>query len=1204
MRFGVLGPLAVWTDEGTPVIVPDTKVRALLTDLLANGGGPVSADRLIEDLWGARPPRNPAGTLQARVSQLRRALAEAEPGGRELLELGAAGYALRARGDAVDAGAFAALVARAEETGEPRARAALLGEALDLWRGPAFADFADEPFAAAAVARLEEQRLTAVEGRAEARLALGEHDALTGELAELVARHPLRERLRAAQMRALYRAGRQDAALAAYRELRDALADELGVDPRPELAELHRAVLNHDPALAPRARTNLPTPLSDLIGREEAVAGAGERLGAARLLTLTGPGGVGKTRLALAVAAEATGEFADGVWLVELAAASGPGVKGAVAAVLGVRDDAVPGGPLGERLAEVLADRRTLLVLDNCEHVVEPVAALASRLLKAAPGLRILATGREPLGVNGEVVEPVEPLGLPPDGAGAGAGASEEYSAVRLFVTRAAAVAPGFALDAGNAAAVAAVCRRLDGIPLALELAATRVRALGVEELAGRLDDRFRLPAGGPRDAPPRRRTLRAVLDWSWDLLSEPERAVLRRLAVHRDGCTIEAAEAVASHEVADVVEMLTRLVDRSLVAVVDGRFRLLESVAAYALERLVEAGEEDAVRRLHAAFYGSLAERAAGHLRGRDQFRWMDRLDPEAANLRGALAWAAGAGEAERALRLVNALSWYWFLRGRVGEARRALTTALAAPGTAPAALRAEAVAWHAGLAGPGGESGAEGVAVRAAYAGVDDPLGRARAEWFVVLTRWAFGDLREHEARVNGALETFRALGDRWGTAAALSTRAKLALGRADLAAIERDGRRSLELFDELGDAWGRLEALYALDVVAEVAGDYERAAGLRREGLRLAEELGLWAEVSFRLSGLGRLALLAGDLDRAWESHERALRLAVAHSATAAQEFAELGLGLVARRQGRLDVAEGHLRAWLSRLGGAEGTAGTAFVLAQLGYVAEQRGEPERALRLHREGYETARATGDPRAVALALEGLAGARALGGDAAHAARLLGAASAAREAVGAPLPPAERADVDRAEAAARSALGEAAFARERATGGGLSPDAATVELADGVLFPEPGPGETWAVGVVILNGRGEAFAQRRSASRRLFPDCWDLVGGHVEEGETLLDTLAREVAEETGWRVRRVARFLGVITWEGDDGLGLRHEADYVVEVDGDLSAPELEWAKHPSYDWFAPDDLERLKENRVPADQLVHAVIVKALSPPPSRT
>ncbi|MEV0400654.1 BTAD domain-containing putative transcriptional regulator [Actinoallomurus sp. NPDC050550] len=1091
MRFGVLGPLAVWTDDDTLVTVPDRKVRVLLADLLAHEGRPVSADRLVDDLWGDRPPRDAVGTLQARVSQLRTTLERAEPGGRALVTYGPAGYALRvtagasrtapagsggalARSDAVPAGAgivppgsgsasvgsvdadrFRDMMRRARAAGDPRVREELLAEALGLWRGPAYADFADEAFTRTAAARLDDERLTALEERAETWLELGEHDRAIDELAEPVAQHPLRERLRAAQMRALYRAGRQEAALMSYQRLREDLAEELGADPGPEIAALHRAILTHDSALAPRPRTNLTAPLSDLIGRAEAVAETRALLETARLVTLTGPGGVGKTRLALEVAAGLVTAYADGVWLVELAARTGAEVPDAVAGVLGLRDDAASGvlpsgrsAPLADRLADALAAKTLLLVLDNCEHVGESVADLAHRLLKASPGLRIIATSREPLGVTGEHLQAVPPLDLPPHGAPA----AEEFSAVRLFVARAAAAAPGFvfdALDADEAGAVAAICRSLDGIPLVLELAATRVRTLGVRELALRLDDRFRLLATGPRDAPARQRTLRAMIDWSWEPLPEPERVVLRRLAVHMGGCTLEAAEAVCSDDAdvpgdggrvrpTDVLDVLARLVDRSLVVAAGGRYRLLESIRAYGLERLEEAGESARVRRRHAEYYAALAERAEAELRGPRQRKWLRLLDLESANVRGALEWAAGEGTrgrspvgADLALRLVNAMAWYWFLRGRLGEARRSLATALSVDGPASPARRAAAVAWQAGLAAwapDGTGSAARDSEALDPYEGVDDPVGRARADWFLTLVRWAYGDFAVHEARVNDALAVFEAAGDRWGTAAALSTRAKLAIGRGDLTAMERDGRRSMEIFNELGDAWGRLEAGYALTVVAEVTGDYDQAARRLRNYLGLAEELGMWTEVSIRLSGLGRIALLTGDHAEAERLHERARRLAIEQANRSAEEYAEVGLGLGARWQGRLDQAEAHLRKWLGWLDQVGGTAGEAFILAQLGFIAEQRGDHDAAIRLHREGYAAARAIADPRAIALALEGLAGAETGLGRPERAAAILGAAAATRASVGAPLPPGERGDVDRITGAVRAMLGDEAF--------------------------------------------------------------------------------------------------------------------------------------------------------------------------------
>ncbi|MET9555976.1 BTAD domain-containing putative transcriptional regulator [Streptomyces sp. NPDC006645] len=1112
MRFGVLGPLGVWTAEGAPVRIPELKVRALLACLLTHRGRTVSADRLVDDLWGSKPPNNPSGVLQTKVWQLRRALESAEPGGRSLLVSRPPGYELLAAPGTVDADRFQELLDRARAFADARDRAALLAEALAVWRGPAYADFADEEFARAATARLAEQRLTAVEEQADARLELGEHALVADELSELVEQHPLRERLRAAHLRALYLIGRQDAALRGYTELRTRLAEELGVDPGPALTALHRAILAQDPALnatpppstsAARPPSNVPAPLTGLIGRGDAVQDVRQLLGAHRLVTLTGPGGVGKTQLALASAARLGEAFPGGVHLVEFAAldpVSGASRDGAdswaevcetAGAVIGVRDDTTrpKGAPLSPaaRLAYALSDRPTLLIFDNCEHVAAPVAELAEQLLKAAPALRVLATSQVPLGISGERLEEVPPLRLPEPAEGISTADVSRFSAVELFVARATASAPGFVLDGTTLDAVVSICRRLDGIPLALEMAATRVRALGVGELAARLDDRFRVLAVGSRGAPARQRTLRAVIDWGWELLGEQERAVLRRLAVHADGCTLAAAEECCAGESGDggdgllgtdgparvdVLDLLARLVDSSLLVMTEGaagtegpRYRMLESVAAYAAERLAESGESAALRRRHRAYYTALAEGAEPHLRGHGQRRWLRLLDAENANMRAALDSAVRAGDAECALRLVNALAWYWHLRGRNNEARRSLTLALSigadtsdtsdgfAASDTSAALVARATGWLGGVRLVLGGSADPVTEYRAAlrpYETIDDPLGRARARWFVASNLYGVGDPAPSRTLIESALATFRAHDDRWGTAAALAALAFHSKLQGEFGTLRRHGGRSLELFRELGDEWGQLKAMVPLQKLAEVRGEYELAARLHREGLRMAEDLGLWPEVSFQLSGLGRIAMLTRDYPRARDFHERARRQAVEQSDKFGEQYAEIGLGMGARRDGDLAGAEVHLRTVLDihrQMGYQPGLP--ALVLAELGFVAELRGEATVAVRLQHAGLAAARTAGDARSLALALEGLAGARALAGHAGHAARLLGAAWAARDSVGTPLPEGEQDDVARVTARATKDLGRTAFDEEFARGAELGPDAVDASAQD-----------------------------------------------------------------------------------------------------------------------------------------------------------
>ncbi|WP_302885767.1 ATP-binding protein, partial [Streptomyces venezuelae] len=829
-------------------------------------------------------------------------------------------------------------------------------------------------------------------------------------------------------------------------------------------------------------RGNLLAPLTGIVGREAAVAEVCGLLTERRLVTLTGPGGVGKTRLAVEAAGRLREEFADGVWLVEFAGARGE-LAEVVAAALELRDDGVWGlRPEGERalttaerLAEVLRGRRALLVLDNCEHVVDEAATLTELLLRTAPGLVVLTTSQEPLALAGETLRAVEPL--------------DDDGAFELFTARAAASAPGFGagagLDPAEREAVRAVCRCLDGIPLALELAATRVRALGVHGLLARLDDRFRLLDRGLRGAPARQQTLRAVIDWSWELLTEPERTVLRRLAVHAEGCSLRAAEEVCADDPTtgsgpegalpgaarvlpgDVFGLLARLVDRSLVVAVDGadgpRYRLLESVAAYCLERLAEAGETEAVRERHLVHHLRLAEEAGPALRGADQRRSLARLDAETPNLRAALdrALAApGVGRnAEAALRLVDALAWYWVMRGRLGEALRSATAALrpVAPQDParpePAALRARVEVWRTGISVMGGDGTDRRQRIARALTAYDEaepgrPAERAWARWFLAHALCGTGSQSEGGELTGQALDGARAHGDRWVEAAALADRSVQRLLAGDVAGAEVDAARSDALFAEVGDACSRLWSVYPLAAVAEIHGAYERADRLQRAGLAAAEGFGLTTAVPDLLAGIGRTALLRGEPAEARAYHEAARERAVEAGFRAGEINAVLGLGLGARREGLFEEAEGHMREVLDWHRAVGLDSANALILAELGFSALARGDVVGAAKLQEEGYGTAVASGDPRAVALALEGLASARAGAGRAEGAALLLGAASALRASTGAPLPPAERGDVDATERTVRTGLDPAAFTAAFTRGTTLTPEAAVAEAA------------------------------------------------------------------------------------------------------------------------------------------------------------
>jgi predicted ATPase/DNA-binding SARP family transcriptional activator len=831
--FRLLGPLEVARD-GRALAIGGARQRALLALLLLHANELVPRERLIDGLWGEEPPETAPNALQVAVHALRKLL------GRERIVTRGQGYLLRVEPGELDLERFERLVERARAEG-PAAAAETLREALALWRGRALGDLADPPFAWAERERLDELRLAALEQRLEADLALGRHAELVAELEALSGEHPYRERLRQLLMLALYRTGRQAEALEVYQQARRTLVDDLGIDPTPELQELERAILRHDPALAvpaPRPKTNVPAPLTPLVGRqlELTAVTALMRSNDLRLLTLTGPGGIGKTRLAVHAALELLADFRDGVFFVDLSPLRDADLV--AQQILGALEVAEqPGRPVAATLKEALREKQLLLVLDNFEHVVE-AGPLVTELLASAAGVKSLVTSRAVLHVSGEHEYPVPPLPLPEVARG-GAEPLARNEAVKLFAARARAVAHGFQVTPENAPSVAAICVALDGLPLAIELAAARTRMLPPEAMFERLSERLDLLTAGPRDAPARQRTLRAALDWSFELLDAEERRLFARVAVFSGGCILEAAEAVCDAR----VDVLSSLVDESLVRReethdAEPRFRMLETIREYALERLEDSGETERLGRRHADYYRALVEAAAEETRmGAGAAGVYARLESDLDNLRGALAWADAAGASELALEIAGALKLFWRVRGHLGEGRRWLETALAHAGDDATPARARALEAVGALAQRSGDYAA------------------ARAFWQQGLDHW-------------------RTLGDERGVARCLG----------DLASafdLEGDAEQAIPLYEESAELSRRLGLEYELAPVVSNLGDclmsqgrLDEAATLFEEAVELCRATGREEQLVISLFNRGRVSALQGRYAHAAELFAAAL------------------------------------------------------------------------------------------------------------------------------------------------------------------------------------------------------------------------------------------------------------------------------------------------------------------------------------------
>ena len=920
MQIGILGPFEVRTDDGAVADVPGARLRALLIALALEPGRVVSKATLIDWIWGEQLPADTANALQRLVSRLRKALPEGSIEGQP------GGYRLTAEPDAVDAVRFERLVAQARDA-EGSRRVRLLREALALWRGAAMADVGLEDSEAldAAVARLERLRLAALEDRFDAEIGLGHASELIAELTDLVAAHPVRERLVAALMRALAAAGRDTEALLVYERTRETVADLLGADPSPELSAVHVALLRGELGRREEIRkTNVRAELTSFVGREADVAAVRELIAERRLTTLIGPGGSGKTRLATETARTLLGDLPDGVWLVELAPIGADGdVVQATLAGLGLRDALLGAAPSADPVDGLIAavrEREALLILDNCEHVIESAAAFADRLLGECRRLRILATSREPLGITGEALWQTEPLALPDASPDASPGEIASSPAIRLLRDRAGAVRKDLGGDARTLSAMARICRALDGMPLAIELAAARLRTMTIEQLANRLDDRFRLLTSGSRTALPRHKTLRAVVDWSWDLLTEAERMVLRRLSVFSGGASLEAAERVcvartgeqSTLERDEVLELLTSLAEKSLLRTEgddaqDGalRYRMLGTIKEYAADRLAEAGESDLARHAHLGYFTELTESAEPHLRRAEQLAWLARLEADHDNISTAMRGAIAAGQAQAAMRLAAAAGWYWWLGGRRSEGFELMVAATNTPGEVTDEVRAMVYALVVNFVTSGRGDGHEAAEwIHQAYRfsqrsqpgnpllGLVTPLERMlqapaasvsawesvldnEDPWVRALARLQLGKLQsmlgqdggDAEANLELALAEFRALGERFGISFALSELAEQIAKRGEFAAACEYYEQAVAVVTEVGATEDVIRMRTRLAVLYWLMGDQDASAAAIAEAERSAEGV-TWPYA------LVELALAKAELAR-WDGNAREAR-----------------------------------------------------------------------------------------------------------------------------------------------------------------------------------------------------------------------------------------------------------------------------------------------------------------------------------------
>ena len=1064
VQFRLLGPMEM-TMQGTAVPLPGAAERALLVQLLLSPGRAIPATMLVDRLWSESTlPVDPMNALQIRVSKLRRSMTSV--GIPEAVTREGVGYRANVEPSCVDAVDFAARVRQA------RARAAAASDdyedshlaayddALALWQGEPLSEFAEEQWATVEAARLIELHLAAVTDRAQIAIALGRHLEVVGDLEPLLAHDPTLESLAGLLMVALYRSGRQADALDVYTRTRDALDEGLGLEPSVSLRSLHERVLRQDAALGgqpdmspppppvavprqPRrpgrpqgvVPTNLPTVVRPLIGRDAQLDSLGELVGEVRLMSLIGPGGAGKTSLAVSTVARAAVAFPDGAFGVRLGSVdTAEQVPLAVADALGVPlDGAAADRDVRERVISYLSRRRMLLLIDNCEHVVDAAAGLIDELLGRCPDVTVIATSREALAVPDEVQVTVGPLAVAPEGTPAAH--VLEYPASELFIERARAVRPGAVLGEDELLAVGAICRALDGIPLALELAAARVASMSAVEISGRLVDRFDLLTSGLRTAEARQQTLRATVDWSYTLLTEAEQRVFNRLAVFHGGCTLAAAEGVISDDAmssAAVLDNIGRLVERSMLTVDRAsaitRYRMLETLRHYASARLVATGESDALAMRHADYFRAVAEGAEMALRGHGQRETFGRLRDEQPNIRAALAWfSRPGGDLDSALRMAGALGLFWHL-GRHLEGRTVLGRLLATDDGSPVAraraLQADSLVERprACLVHPHPRCAQTAEESLAIFEQIGDPSRAALSRVLLAVEGVTGANREQAQALLHDADEQFERDGDQWGRAVIGFVRMETALKNGDEGNAVSIGRKAAATFRQLDDPWGLSAILYHLGWGLRQFGRYEEGSRVLEQAIDVASSASLYNTAQWALADLGIAQLNLGNGEVARELFDRAGAAAEHIGDGAGTILAGYGYGLLAQVRGDWEQAR---RRFTTAYEGF-GTLGTpvpeGLALAGIARCDEVAGDVVTAEKRYQEALVMGRRVGEPGLTSMAVEGLARLAATRGERAEAARLLADATELRKRYVRPRSPQEEQDIAPLRAALETA--------------------------------------------------------------------------------------------------------------------------------------------------------------------------------------